>query len=175
MLEKTSKAIWCFLRPPKDGKNEIFPWSEVGRSRRTRIQEEPGSPLANPGGCGAPSQLVVKPFPHWGHSNGFFPVWLRWCTTSLDLCLNPLPQSGQQNGLSLVCISWWLRRWDLGLSPVWVRRCLTRAEFSLKLIPHSGQRNGLSPCASGFSPVWVLRWLLRWDLQGKPFPQYGHT
>uniref|UniRef100_A0A8U8C9L5 Uncharacterized protein n=1 Tax=Geospiza parvula TaxID=87175 RepID=A0A8U8C9L5_GEOPR len=64
------------------------------------------------------SELCWKPCPQSGQRMGHSSHWcLRRSpldlSLNLQLLLKPLPQSRQWNGISSMCMSWWLRRWEL--------------------------------------------------------------
>jgi len=63
--------------------------------------------------CTTRFALWMKAFPHWWHSKGFSPVWIRWCTTRFALWLKPFPHTPHVKGFCPGWLFWFLTEPEL--------------------------------------------------------------
>ena len=95
---------------------------------------------------------------HWGHLNGFSPVWIRLCLFNAPLLLNDFEHSSHLKGRSPVWVLRWICKW-LGVKNIFIQishsyffsrtspssvcflACCLRLSLRVKLLLHMSQVN----------------------------------
>ncbi|KAK0153760.1 hypothetical protein N1851_004165 [Merluccius polli] len=127
--------------------------------------------------------LCVKRFPHWLHTYGFSPVWMRMCRFSEALLDNNLPHKAQELGGSPVWPArWWISSsWLANRSPQKLQSRLLATACGNTWLCFSGNSAPKWPgCLLSLptTPAWFRDWVAwrRWSrsawpsLPGRPAP-----